>query len=121
MFSSLMTEGDNNMINRMEIPNGDNTVICQKWEEVELGWGSRPDGFSLHVSLESLRKHIEHIRNVYADNHEEWSQPCGTPYEVGVDDETYYEIVEHGGSKAYYNGYRYPGNGGTDGWVPVDL
>lgn len=25
-------------------------VICQKWEESERGWGTRPNGYSLHLA-----------------------------------------------------------------------
>ena len=30
-------------------------VVAVQWEESERGWGVRPDGCSLHVSVESKR------------------------------------------------------------------
>lgn len=31
--------------------NPDMTLICQTWTERERGWGQRPDGFTLHLSM----------------------------------------------------------------------
>ena len=33
-------------------------VVCQLWEESESGWGTRPDGFSLHLNEEQRIKFI---------------------------------------------------------------
>ena len=34
-------------------------VYLQHWEESERGWGIRPDGCSLHLTLEDRKKYIE--------------------------------------------------------------
>ena len=38
-------------------------VLCQKWEESERGWGTRPDGYSLHKSDADREQYIrEHMK-----------------------------------------------------------
>jgi hypothetical protein len=32
-------------------PDGKRLVVCQDWLEHERGWGSRPDGYTLHLTL----------------------------------------------------------------------
>lgn len=34
-------------------------VIAQKWEESELGFGIRPDGYSLHLTHEDRNAYVE--------------------------------------------------------------
>lgn len=101
----------------MEIAKGDKLVICQKWEEIERGWGTRPDGFSLHVSLESLKALIERQRQAAENFPQEFSVPDGQSYPYEVDDTTYAELVDNGGSKWYPRGYDYP-EGSIGGWQP---
>ena len=36
-----------------------NEVVVQKWEESERGWGTRPDGFSLHLTEAYIQAFIE--------------------------------------------------------------
>lgn len=103
---------------------GDNPVICQKWEESERGWGTRPDGFSLHVSREALTKFIREIyepRQKETVIPDEYDRPDGTPYDINVSDEVYADLVANGGSRRYYrHNYTTPA-GGIDGWLPYDL
>lgn len=93
------------------------TVVCQKWEESERGWGNRPDGYSLHLNdadrLAFIKSYWDRMPKESPD---EYSRPCGTPYSCDVEPATFNKVV---GSK---NGIRlhsnnYPGSGGTDGWV----
>lgn len=35
------------------------TVFCYEWEETERGWGSRPDGLSLHATDEGARAYLK--------------------------------------------------------------
>ncbi|OGZ11738.1 MAG: hypothetical protein A3C93_02270 [Candidatus Lloydbacteria bacterium RIFCSPHIGHO2_02_FULL_54_17] len=96
-------------------------VLCQKWEESERGWGSRPDGYSLHVS-EVLRE--QYIREYWSrmpdQAPDEYSRPDGTPYWCEVSEKTYHEILENKYSKyGLRRSGPYPGDGGTDGWVPL--
>lgn len=99
-----------------------NTVIVQKWEESERGWGTRPDGYSLHLTEKDRRAYVD---GYWADQTrrspeppDEYSRLCGSPYTAEVDDATYAEV------KATANGLRrytgdLPGSGGSDGWVPM--
>lgn len=107
-------------MNRNQIELGPNPVICQKWEESEKGWGTRPDGFSLHLSLEGLRKFIKDYWDGMPDEApDEYSRPDGTPYPLGVSDEVLAQIEEAGGNKMYPSSFGYPGSGGIDGWIPL--
>jgi hypothetical protein len=95
------------------------TLIVQKWTESERGWGTRPDGYSLHLSEVHLKRYVEEywarMPNSVPD---EYSYPDGTPYTFEADAETYEKV------KASSNGIRsyernYPGSGGIDGWRQV--
>jgi len=99
------------------VPDKKNTVIVQKWEESEA-WGTRPDGFSLHLTDEDRKAYIKAYWDGMPDaTPAEYSRPDGTPYAWDADEETY-ALVE-----ASENGIRRftgaPGSGGTDGWIPM--
>lgn len=95
------------------------TVVVQKWEESELGWGCRPDGYSIHVSEEALAKYVhDYWESMPNTPPSEYSRPDGTPYSASISEEEYHKLVETGGSLRSYNG-AYPGSGGIDGWRPV--
>ena len=68
-------------------------VVCQKWEESERGWGTRPDGYSLHLSDTDREAFIKDywagMPNAVPD---EYSRPDGTPYVCDADSETYKKI-----------------------------
>lgn len=95
-------------------------VTVQKWEESERGWGTRPDGYSIHKSRADLSKFLaeerdaERKRNPSGKVPDEYSRTCGTPYDAEVDDETYASIGDRSGRRVFNN--KYPGNGGQDGW-----
>lgn len=38
-----------------------NKVILQIWEESERGWGTRPDGCSMHIDLKERENYIQSI------------------------------------------------------------
>jgi len=104
------------MGNTESITEGDYEVVCQKWEEKERGWGSRPDGFSLHINHELRRQYIEEYWDSMPDHAPDtYESPDGSPYEVGVSIEVYAELVALG-SIRYAAHYPYPGDGGVDGW-----
>lgn len=92
-------------------------VWCQKWEESERGWGTRPDGFSLHLTKEDLdafiRAYWDRMPKSYVPD--EYSRPDGDPYRCPVNDRIYAKI------KASKNGIRGSGTppypGGTNGWI----
>ena len=102
----------------MSSPVTDRTVICQKWEESERGWGTRPDGYTLHLTDLHRRRFIQaHWDSLPDEAPDEYSRPCGTPYTCEVSEEIYRELQERGGNRWYFDAY--PGSGGTDGWMPV--
>ena len=91
-------------------------VIVQKWEESERGWGTRPDGFSLHLTDTDREAYIKEYWDRMPESvPEEYSRPDGTPYKAEVDAATFAKV------KASKNGVRNfgrpPGSGGTNGWV----
>lgn len=95
-----------------------NEVIVQKWEESELGWGTRPDGFSLHLTDADREAYIEEYwARMPKSTPSEYSRPDGTPYKAVVDAKTFARV------KASKNGIRDfdrpPESGGTNGWIPV--
>lgn len=97
------------------------TVIVQKWEESERGWGTRPDGYSLHLSEADRRAYIaEYWARMPDEPPDEYSRPDGTPYEATVDNVTFARL------RASKNGIRsfdrtYAGSGGVDGWRPARI
>lgn len=94
-------------------------AICQKWEETERGWGERPDGFSLHLSIEGLTSYVKTYWDGMPNTPpEEYSRPNGTPYPVRVSEAVRAEIQAAGDGLRYYSDYQYPGSGGIDGWLP---
>ena len=92
------------------------TVVCQKWEESERGWGVRPDGYSLHLTNGDLKAFIAaHWAKMPPTAPDEYSRPSGTPYVCAVDAKTYRKIKKsESGIRLGSNDY--PGDGGPDGW-----
>lgn len=69
-------------------------LICQQWEESELGWGVRPDGYSLHKSEEDRDAFVlQYWAGMPDTPPSEYSRPCGDPYEVEVDQQTYDAVL----------------------------
>ena len=65
----------------------------QKWVEHEKGWGSRPDGWSLHRTREDIDLFRAAIREREQRGKpegytpDEYSAPTGEPYQARIDDE----------------------------------
>lgn len=57
-----------------------NKVICQAWTEHEAGWGSRPDGYTLHLTEE----HRKEFTDDYLKRQDDLSPGSGTPAEYSV-------------------------------------
>ena len=94
------------------------TVVVQKWEESEIGWGSRPDGFSLHLNYDHRNEYIQKYWNSMPKSlPSEYSRPDGAHYTAKVSEKIFEEI------KLSKNGIRKdgkpPGAGGIDGWRSV--
>ena len=63
-----------------------NKVLLQFWEESERGWGVRPDGCSLHMTIYDLDKYL---KRVYTNRDitnvpDEYERTYGDPVEVYV-------------------------------------
>lgn len=98
-------------------------VIVQKWEESERGWGTRPDGYSIHPDEDALFRYIEAYRAKLPEEiPDEYERPCGTPYLAEVELDAGEDI---GDGKRFYkyidSGYpvSLTVDGGKDGWVAV--
>jgi len=71
------------------------SVVKQDWIESERGWGIRPDGCSLHFSLEDHKEFVKEYWDRMPDEvPDEYSRPSGEPYVVMVDEEVYVRIGE---------------------------
>ena len=74
-------------------------VYFQFWWETERGWGERPDGYSLHLTVQD---HKEWIRaywkrmpdRVNGEAPDEYSYPCGMGYDRMKGDPIQVEINE---------------------------
>lgn len=79
------------------------TAVCQRWEETEKDWGVRPDGFSLHLSIEGLKKYIHNHWAQLPDNPpHSYSRPSGEPYVLRIEKDMMDEIVANDGSLRLY-------------------
>ncbi len=109
-------------MDKQQIESGDHPVVVEKWEESERGWGTRPDGFSLHFSLGCLERYIKKYWDGMPDEApDEYSRPSGTPYEAEVSDQVFLDVYNSGLGLRFYSNYAYPGDGGPDGWKPIEL
>lgn len=91
-----------------------NVVYCQIWEESERGWGTRPDGHSMHLTLadaEKFRKeYLDHQYEYFESIGEkgvpdEYTRPCGEPYQAKVSDELYKQLTKDKSIRFYDNAY----------------
>jgi hypothetical protein len=76
------------------------TVLAQDWEESERGWGTRPDGFTLHLTLEALKMFVEAFwkrqRTALGESTpDEYTRTCGEPKLVEVSEKIYRKLVKH--------------------------
>lgn len=93
------------------------TVVVQKWEESERGWGVRPDGYSLHIDDVQRKLYIEaYWAKMPKEAPAEYSRPSGTPYKavVELDDAEQEKMIQEHGVRRYTSDY--PGDEGPDGW-----
>lgn len=71
------------------------TVVIQNWEESERGWGTRPDGFTIHVDMDQHKKYVDWYYKTFNNGDEaphEYTRVCGDPIEVEISDELYDRI-----------------------------
>lgn len=70
-------------------------VVLIVWEETERGWGVRPDGASLHLTIEDSRKYIdEYWASMPPEAPDEYSRPSSGGQTFEVDDEVYQRIKQ---------------------------
>lgn len=98
------------------------SVVCQKWLESERDWGTRPDGYSLHLTDKDRKQYVEEYWDAMPDKIDGrapdiYSRPDGTPYVCDVDVDMYEKIKKS--KNGIRNFDRAPGSGGTDGWIPL--
>ena len=68
-------------------------VVKQLWEESERGWGTRPDGYSLHLSEADRVAFVkDYWSKMPKEVPESYSRPYGGPTVVDVDVETYEKV-----------------------------
>lgn len=76
-----------------------NTAIAQNWDELEKGWGARPDGFTLHLNSKDQRSFNKaywkaELQRTGGIAPAEYTRESGKPFPVIVDTLTY-EILEN--------------------------
>ena len=70
-------------------------VVIQNWEESERGWGTRPDGFTIHIDKDQHAKYVAWYYKTFNNKSsapDEYTRVCGDPIEVEVSDELYDRI-----------------------------
>lgn len=79
-------------------------VIAQDWMEYERGWGSRPDGCSLHLSEMDRAAYIKSYWGRMPESApDEYSKEAGDPYLVVVTNELYLRLVASIGKFGVYS------------------
>ena len=69
------------------------SVVYVSWEESERGWGTRPDGFSLHLTESDYRSFVKVYWAGMPDSvPHEYSRPAGSPTKAHVSKNLYEEI-----------------------------
>lgn len=77
-------------------------VVVQEWEESEAGWGTRPDGYSVHTSVENAEKFIKDFWNKEKTGYPsgkvpyEYSRPVGTPFLRDTNEDFYNKVKNCG-------------------------
>jgi len=72
------------------------TIVAQRWEERERGWGRRPDGWSIHITSEDHKKFVDiHWgQRPKGPTPAEYSCPDGDPILKEVDEALYKQIAD---------------------------
>lgn len=78
------------------------TVFIQNWEESERGWGTRPDGFTVHTSFQQLTDYVSWYNKTFnnlSEAPDEYTRTSGKPIEVEVSKELFEKIEQHAARK----------------------
>ena len=80
------------------------SIYAVEWEESERGWGCRPDGYSLHSSLEKAQKYIhDHYSTHTGAVPDEYSRAVGSPHLVEVSPSLYLAVMQKGNVRLWEN------------------
>lgn len=72
------------------------SVWIQNWEESERGWGTRPDGFTVHVSKAQLEAYVHWYNKTFnnlSEAPDEYTRASGSPIEIEVSKALYDKIA----------------------------
>jgi hypothetical protein len=73
------------------------SLYAIEWEESERGWGVRPDGFSLHSSIEESEKYLkDFFARQPKEVPDEYSRPVGTAKLIEVSESLHDYVVGNG-------------------------
>ncbi len=68
-------------------------AICLAWEESEIGWGVRPEGYSLHLSQEDCNEFVaEYWARMPSKIPYAYFRPSGDAYKCAVSEQDFAEI-----------------------------
>jgi len=69
------------------------SVYAQVWIESERGWGTRPDGYSLHLTRSDVSTYIQKYWDKMPNSvPDEYSRPEGDPTLVEIDTDLYEQV-----------------------------
>lgn len=63
------------------------TVVVQRWEESERGWGVRPDGYTIHLSTVDHRRYVDDYykrNNSEKEVPDEYTRTAGNPEPMAI-------------------------------------
>lgn len=77
------------------------SVVCQEWEESEAGFGTRPDGWSVHKNMADRDAFVKDFwtrqRKLLGEaTPHEYTRECGEPYLMDLDEsgELYQKLLK---------------------------
>jgi len=74
------------------------------WEESEVSWGSRPDGYSLHLSKSDVDNFVkDYWAKMPDETPDEYSRPCTNVREVTVDQDIFDAISKTKNGCRYFS------------------
>jgi len=69
-------------------------AVLDTWTESERGWGSRPDGATLHLTMEDYGEYVEEYWGRMPKGvPDEYSRPDASPRNVVIEEDLYQKIV----------------------------